>query len=268
MNSPTKISQTILVLNPKGGSGKTTVSTNLASMFAARGNITAIMDYDPQGSSMQWADQRDEKRPILFPVNACNKKTGQTRTFQLKLPDAVDRIVIDAPAGASGIVLQEILERSDIMLIPVAPSPIDIHATADFIRDLMVGSKIRNRMKDGSLYIGIIANRVRSGTAVYEPLKKFIRNLSIPLVTTLTDTDNYIHAASTGIGIHDMDDETVHLERQQWRPLVQWLDNPSHQAPKKPVQTKGMANKTSAQIIPPKTTTTTTENDEANKRLG
>lgn len=237
MYLPIQITQTVLVLNPKGGSGKTTVSTNLASMFAARGNITALMDYDPQGSSMQWARQRDEKRPILFTVDACTKKTGQTRTFQLKLPDAVDRIVIDAPAGASGMVLQEILKRSDIMLIPVAPSPIDIHATADFIRDLMVGSKIRNRMQDGSLYIGIIANRVRSETQVYEPLKKFIRHFNIPLITTLTDTDNYIHAASMGIGIHDMDDEAVHLERQQWHPLIQWLDNPSHQAPRQVIQT-------------------------------
>lgn len=228
--------QTILVLNTKGGSGKTTVATNIASLYATRGKTTALMDYDPQGSSLQWQRLRPVKLPGIHTVDASSKKTGITRSFQIKLPGDTDKVVIDAPAGANGMMLQEILQRCNILLIPVAPSPIDIHATADFIRDLLLASKIRNRIHKGQLYIGVIANRVRSKRPLYEPLKKFLKNLDIPFITQLTDSDVYLHAAEQGIGIHEMDYEDALEERREWRPLISWLDTPSHEvsAPPEP----------------------------------
>lgn len=211
--------QTILVLNTKGGSGKTTIATNLASLYAAGNHITALMDYDPQGSSLQWHRLRASNYPPVHVIDAGMTKRKQTRTFQLKMPADVERVIIDAPAGASGLMLHEMLERTNRIVIPVAPSPIDIHATSDFIRDLLLISKIRKR----GIMVGVIANRVRRDTPLYQPLEKFLSALKIPFITTLTDTDNYILAAEQGVGIHEMDPMQTSFEREQWLPLIRWL---------------------------------------------
>ncbi len=192
--------------------------------------MTALLDFDPQKSSLQWHTKRSPKLPQIHPIDASSKKTGVTRSFQIKLPADVDTIIIDAPAGATGMMLQEILGRSNIVLIPVAPSPIDIHATADFLRDLLLASRTRTRIHKGELHVGVIANRVRSKRPLYEPLKKFLKTLDIPFITTLTDSDNYIMAAEKGLGIHDMDFEQVKDDRKEWRPLIEWLDAPSLRA--------------------------------------
>jgi len=211
--------QTILVLNSKGGSGKTTVATNIASLFASGGVKTTIMDYDPQGSSLQWLKLRAASRNNIHVVDASATKTKQTRTWQLKLPPHTERVIIDAPAGASGLMLQEMLRKTQMIVIPVAPSPIDIHATSDFIKDLLLIGKIRKQ----GIRVAVIANRVRRHTPTYEPLQKFLGSLKIPFVTTLSDTDNYIIAAEQGIGIYEMDEEETCLEREQWLPLARWL---------------------------------------------
>ena len=211
--------QTILVLNTKGGSGKTTIATNLASLYAAGNHVTALMDYDPQGSSLQWCRLRPSEYPSVGVVDAGMTQKKLTRTFQLKMPADVERVIIDAPAGASGLMLHEMLERTNRIIIPVAPSPIDIHATSDFIRDLLLISKIRKR----GIMVGVVANRVRRDTPLYQPLEKFLTALSIPFITTLTDTDNYITAAEQGIGIHEMDAMQTSMEREQWLPLIKWL---------------------------------------------
>ena len=211
--------QTILVLNSKGGSGKTTVATNIASLFVSGGISCAIMDYDPQGSSLYWQSLRDPARPKIHVVDASSTKNKQTRTWQLKLPPETERVIIDAPAGAEGLVLQEMIRRTQMIIVPVAPSPIDIHATSDFIKDLLLIGKIRRL----GIRIAVIANRVRRHTPTYEPLEKFLSNLKIPFVTTLSDSDNYIIAAEQGIGIHEMDNEETGPEREQWLPLARWL---------------------------------------------
>lgn len=211
--------QTILVLNSKGGSGKTTIATNIASLFTTGGVTTAIMDYDPQGSSIQWSKLRSSSLPYIHVVNASKIKTKQTRTWQLQLPPQTERVIIDAPAGISGLMLQEVLRRAQMIIIPVAPSPIDIHATSDFIKDLLLIGKIRQQ----HIRVAVIANRVRRHTVTYEPLQKFLSNLRIPFVTTLSDTDNYIIAAEKGIGIFEMDEKETRTEREQWLPLARWL---------------------------------------------
>jgi len=219
--------QTILVLNSKGGSGKTTIATNIASLFAAGGVKTAIMDYDPQGSSLQWRKLRSSALPSIHVVDASMTKTKQTRCWQLKLPAHTERVIIDAPAGVSGLMLQEMLRKAQMIVIPVAPSPIDIHATSDFIKDLLLIGKIRKQ----GIRVAVIANRVRRHTPTYEPLQKFLGNLQIPFVTTLSDTDNYIIAAEQGIGIYEMDEQETQVEREQWFPLARWLalEEESHQ---------------------------------------
>jgi len=215
-----RIMQSVLLLNAKGGSGKTTIATNLASLYASAGFKTAILDYDPQGSSHHWGSLRDStERPPVHLIDASHKRTGITRAFQLKTPLDTERVIIDTPAGINRDLLREAVDRADIIVIPVAPSPIDIHASAEFIRELMLTIK----MRAAAIPIGIIANRVRQQTPIYQPLEGFLASLDIPFLATLSDSDHYISALEKGIGIHEMEPSIVTQERIEWVPLVKWI---------------------------------------------
>lgn len=219
--------QSVLILNAKGGSGKTTIATNLAALFASADFKTAIIDYDPQGSSHYWGTLRDnsERAPIHI-VDASHKKTGITRSFQLRTPADTERVVIDTPAGISRDTLREAVTRADLILIPVAPSPTDVHATAGFIRELLL------TIKNSSLReipIGVIANRTSHNSPLYQPLERFLDSLDIPFIASLSDSERYIDASSTGIGIHEMEVAQVTQERAEWKPLIKWIgDNLPH----------------------------------------
>ncbi len=178
---------TTLVINPKGGSGKTTVATNLASYFAANGMATAVMDFDPQGSTMNWLRLRPAHARKVHGANAAPQKTG-LRTFNMHVPAGTEQLIIDAPAGASGLVLQDMLSRAHCILIPVAPSAIDIHATANFIRDLLLTGKIRAN----NIRLGVVANRVRKANPVYEPLERFLKALNLPLLARVSDSELFV----------------------------------------------------------------------------
>lgn len=215
--------QRILVVNSKGGCGKSTIATNIASLYASAGSPTVLMDYDPQGSSLQWSTLRADNRPPVQVIDASRTKSGQTRVWQTAVPSGTQRLIMDAPAGISGLMLQDMVKRCDVIIVPVAPSPIDIHATSDFIRDLLLIGKIRKY----GIHACVVANRVRRNTPLYEPLKRFLNNVNIPFITTLADTDNYIRAAEEGIGIHELAPEEVSLEREQWLPLIRFLSYPA-----------------------------------------
>jgi len=210
---------TTLVINPKGGSGKTTVATNLASYFAANGMATAAMDYDPQGSTMNWLRLRPAHARRIHGANAAPQKTG-LRTLGMHVPPGTLQLVIDAPAGASGLVLQDMLSRAHCILIPVAPSPIDIHATANFIRDLLLTGKIRAN----NIRLGVVANRVRKANPVYEPLERFLKALNLPLLARISDSEVFVTAAESGIGIFEMDFAVSAAERGQFQPIAEWVD--------------------------------------------
>ncbi len=213
--------QSILLLNAKGGSGKTTIATNLASLYAQAGFKTAILDYDPQGSSHYWGSLRENGgHPPVHLIDASHKRTGITRAFQLKTPPDTERVIIDTPAGISRDLLREAVDRADMIIIPVTPSPIDIHATAGFVRELMLTLKTRAR----NIPIGIIANRTRQKMPIYQPLEKFLNGLNIPFLASLSDSDHYIDASACGIGIHEMDAKLTAQERSEWMPLIQWVD--------------------------------------------
>jgi len=210
---------TTLVINPKGGSGKTTVAVNLASYFAANGITTAVMDFDPQGSTMNWLRVRPQHARRIHGANAAPQKTG-LRSIGMHVPADTRQLIIDAPAGASGLALQEMLSRAHCILIPVAPSPIDIHATANFIRDLLLTGKIRAN----NIRLGVVANRVRKSTPVYQPLERFLTSLNLPLLARLSDSDVFVNSAETGLGIFEMDFSVSATERGQFQPIVEWVD--------------------------------------------
>jgi chromosome partitioning protein len=211
---------TTLVINPKGGSGKTTVATNLAAYFAASGAATALMDYDPQGSSLNWLRQRPGNLPRIHGANAAPAKAGRMRSVDMRIPDDTRELVIDAPAGASGLLLQEMLVRTHCILIPVAPSAIDIHATANFIRDLLLAGRIRT----SNIRLGVIANRVRKTSPVYAPLERFLCSLNFPLLGRLSDSEVYVSAGENGVGVCEMDFMASGAERQQFVPIAQWVE--------------------------------------------
>src|SRR5438105_14792160 len=203
---------TTLVINPKGGSGKTTLATNLAAYFAAARISTALMDYDPQGSTLNWLRQRPTDLPRIHGANAAPPKPGRMRSLDMRIPEDTRQLVIDAPAGASGLLLQEMLSRTNCILIPVAPSSIDIHATANFIRDLLLAGRIRAN----NIRLAVIANRVRKSMPVYQPLERFLNSLNLPLVARLGDSDVFLSAAESGIGVFDMEFVASATERQQF----------------------------------------------------
>ncbi|MBI5429188.1 MAG: ParA family protein [Nitrosomonadales bacterium] len=213
---------TILVINSKGGSGKTTLATNLASYYAGKKVRTAIMDYDPQGSSMQWLRARPDHAEKIHAANAAPPKgASPLSSRQGWVPTETEVLIIDSPSGAKGLLLQELVRRANFIVIPVAPSPIDIRATADFIKDLFLSGGARtSRAK-----IAVVANRVRNPSSpVYAALERFLDSLKLPFLTSIRDTENYLLSAETGLGVFEMDEAATVAERRELMPIVKWLN--------------------------------------------
>ncbi len=217
---------TTLVINSKGGSGKTTLTTNLASYFAASRIPTAVMDYDPQGSTLNWLRVRAHPAPKIHGANAAPQKTG-LRSIGMHVPEGTRQLVVDGPAGASGLLLQEMISRAHAILVPVQPSAIDIHATANFVRDLLVMGRLRAR----NVRLAVVANRVRRSTPVYQPLERFLNSLGLPFLTRLADSEVFVDAAESGLGIFEMDPVRCAAEREQFMPIIEWAD-PEHKSRK------------------------------------
>src|ERR1700738_3371104 len=159
--------QRIVVLNPKGGSGKTTIAINLASYLASRRHTPVLMDFDPQGSSLRWVRKRKPAQAPIQVIAAFERDTRTTRAFQLRVPDLATHVVVDTPAALDARQLAEMTRDADKIIVPVLPSDIDIHACSRCIRDLLLVAKIR-REDDR---IGVIANRIPRNTLPYPPLK-------------------------------------------------------------------------------------------------
>ncbi len=214
---------TILVLNSKGGCGKTTIATSLATYYAARGLQTAMVDYDPQGSSIKWHRIRGERSPEIHAIAAFReaRSSTTTRSWLLAPPLGTERVVIDAPAGVQGFQLEDLVRRVDTVLIPVLPSAIDIFAASDFIRDMLLVGKARiHRTR-----LAVIANRVRVQTRSYRSLRQFLETLNIPFIASLRDTQNYVRAAEQGLGIHELPGALAERDREQWEPLISWIEH-------------------------------------------
>ena len=219
--------QRIIVINTKGGCGKTTIATNLASYYASNGFVTALMDYDPQGSSTRWLKLRPRDKEEIHGINAHKRQSMQaTRAWQTRVPSGTERLIIDAPAGIAGEALYSFVQQVDTILIPVLPSPIDIHSATAFIKDLLLIGKVRNL----GVRVGVIANRTRKNTLVYQSLERFLVSLNLPFITTLRDTQHYVHAFERGIGIQEMWDKRVDQDKLTWDPVINWLEDihPAH----------------------------------------
>ena len=214
--------QRIVVLNPKGGSGKTTIAINLASYLASRQLKPVLMDLDPQGSSLRWVRKRRSTQPLAQVVAAFENDGRTTRSFQLRVPMSATHVIVDTPAALEAPELPDITRGADKILVPVLPSDIDIHACSRCIRDLLLVAKVRREDER----IGVIANRVRRNTLVYTTLIRFLQTLGIPIVATIRDSQNYVRAAELGIGVHEMKSYIAREDVEHWVPLTEWLEKP------------------------------------------
>jgi len=207
-------------MNTKGGCGKTTVATNLASYCISQGYATDLFDYDTQGSSTHWLKARAGDHPAIRGVAAHRPPdAGMTRSWQLRIPVQTRYVIQDTPAGHVGFDLVDRVNESDIILVPVLPSAIDIHSTANFIRDLLLVGKARARNK----HIAIIANRTRVRTRSLNTLERFLSNLDIPVIAHVRDTQNYVRAAEQGIGVCELADRTAKKDIAPWASILDWV---------------------------------------------
>jgi chromosome partitioning protein len=204
--------RTIMVINAKGGSGKSTIATNLAGYYAAAGGNVVLVDYDPQESGLDWLRARPKGRPRITGV------PGYKEAFRAKRD--TDVVIIDAPAAIHGAELTQFAKRAETFIVPVLPSPIDMRAAHNFIRELKdTGPVSRKEAK-----ICLVANRARGFTNIFLELDDFLTNMrGVPYITALRESQNYIRAAQRGLSIFEFAAGATAIDREEWRPLIEWL---------------------------------------------
>lgn len=210
----------IVVLNPKGGCGKTTLVTNLAGIYAARGPLPAVMDFDPQGSTVRWIEKRPTDAPPIHGIAAFKNTMQTTRSWQLRVPDETTTLLIDSPAGLNHEGLRAMTRDACSILVPVLPSSIDIHAASRCIADLLLIGKIDRRDRK----LAVIANRTRQNTKSFDKLMRFLDSLDIPIIGVLRDSQSFVHAVENGIGVCEMPRRRVQREVEELEKIVSWLD--------------------------------------------
>lgn len=220
MDSPVR---RILVINGKGGCGKTTIATNLAVAYAQKGVRVALMDNDPQASSSYWVNQRAEDLPPIKLVAKHERPNMyQTQAFHHRLPDNTEMVVVDGHSNARGRDLASLLRQTDLILVPILPSSIDIRAGGRFIAELLTHRLFRASPRP----VGVIANRIQPNTQTHEKLMQFLGCLDVPAVAQFRDSPVYTDAAESGQGVVDMlDCRAARKETAQWKQLLNWIDH-------------------------------------------
>ncbi len=201
----------IVVANPKGGVGKTTLSTNIAGYYASRGQKVMLGDVDRQQSARTWLSLRPAG---LAPIAAWEV----THDEVVRPPKGTTHVVLDTPAGLHGKRLDEVMKLADKVLIPLQPSIFDIHATHEFVRQLLA------HKRSAKVQIAIVGMRTREGTISTDQLRGFLDGLKLPLLGFLRDTQNYVHLAAHGLTLWDVTSSRFERDTEQWQPLTQWLE--------------------------------------------
>jgi len=211
----------IVILNPKGGCGKSTLVTNLAASFAKQGTTPAVMDFDPQGSTMAWLQRRPDSLPTIHGIAAYKKTMQATRSWQLRVPVETQTLLIDSPASIDHDDLRELTRDSTSILVPVLPSSMDIHAASRCIADLLLVAKVDRRDRK----LAVVANRTRKNTRSLAMLMRFLDSLGIPIIAVLRDSQNFVRSAEQGVGICEMTPSRVRPDVEQLEKIVNWLDD-------------------------------------------
>lgn len=204
---------TTLVASSKGGCGKTTLVTQLATHWAQAGKHTAIVDADRQHSSLRWAGRRPENVPAVTAIE------GGRKAFD-RLSDDIQRVIVDTPAGVDEKDLEPYLERADVILVPVLPSHFDLDATLDFLAVL----KGIPRVKRGKLPVGVVGNRLKPWTnASQAAIAELAERAPFPVVAELRDSQAYVLLTALGKGIFDYHSENVRGHQDDWSKLLRWI---------------------------------------------
>ncbi|MEE4162563.1 MAG: ParA family protein [Woeseiaceae bacterium] len=202
----------IMVLNAKGGCGKSTLATNIASWYATEGASVALADFDPQRSALDWLDRRPADRPEIVGVAAYEDGLKHA-------PRTVDVTVIDAPARSHGAELTNLVKHAETIIVPVLPSTIDMQATTEFLKELnAVGKVDRKQVK-----LGAVGNRIRDNTLIWDDLDEYLTKARIPYIAALREAQNYIRAYTRGLGIFELPEYLAWPDWDEWEPLTSWL---------------------------------------------
>jgi chromosome partitioning protein len=199
----------ILIANPKGGSGKTTLSTNIAGYLAARGQRVAILDLDRQKSATQWLATRPVSLPGIELMQSGAEKNSP-----------LDWLVIDSPAGLHGKNLEHALRLVHKVIVPIAPSAFDIQASRDFLEVLHHEKTVRK----GRIFIGVVGMRMDSRTRAALTLEQFLKGLDLPILAYLREAQVYVNAAFEGKTLFDLPPSLSERELEQWAYLLGWLE--------------------------------------------
>lgn len=201
----------IVVANPKGGVGKSTLATNLAGYFASRGHAVMLGDVDRQQSSRTWLALRAANLPRIA--------TWEARQGEIvRPPKGTTHVVLDTPAGLHGKRLEEVMKLADKLLVPLQPSIFDIHATHAFVRTLQEHKRAER------VRLAIVGMRTREGTIATDQLHRFLGGTGVPLLGFIRDTQNYVHLAAHGLTLWDVGAARFERDVEQWQPLLRWLD--------------------------------------------
>lgn len=204
--------RSILVVNPKGGCGKTTIATNLATYYAVWDVPTALVDLDPQQSSMEWLRARPDGENSIQGFNGLAGKI---------YPNAnTERVIYDAPARTDNAKVAKLIKLVDVVVIPVLPSAIDMRAAASFVADMAA----RVRKNNSKAIIGVVANRAQKNYLSYGTLLGFLKKLDVPFVGVIRNSQNYIKAAATGVGVFEMPESEVKQDMLEWKPILHWIE--------------------------------------------
>lgn len=207
----------VVVLNAKGGCGKTTIATSLAAVAARANAPVRLLDLDPLGSARAWAERRPEGLPPVRAVGADRVPLGVTRSFLLGAGPAEEIAVFDTPAGLGRPTLDLLVRDAAAVIVPVLPSAIDIRTASRTIAAILLAGAPPPA-------VAVVANRVRARTRAYAALGRFLATLDVPLVTVLRDCQSYVTAAETGRGIHEIAVPAAREETRRWLPLLDWLE--------------------------------------------
>jgi len=201
----------IVVANPKGGVGKSTLSTNIAGYLAHAGRAVMLGDVDRQQSTRTWLSLRPEGLPKITGWDVAHDEI-------VRPPKGTTHVVLDTPAGLHGKRLDEVMKIADKVIVPLQPSIFDIHATHTFIRELAA-----HRRSD-KVAMGLVGMRIREGTISADQLRSWSGTLKTPVITYLRDTQLYIHLAARGLTLWDVAPSRVERDVEQWQPLISWIN--------------------------------------------
>ena len=200
----------IVIANPKGGVGKSTLATNVAGCLAAAGQAVMLGDVDRQQSAAQWLALRPAQLPAI-------RGWEVEQDHIVRPPKGTTHVVLDTPAGLHGKRLDSVLRIADKLLIPLQPSLFDIQATHAFVQE------VRAHKRAGEIQIGLVGMRVREHTISNDQLHQYLATLPVPVVGWLRDTQNYVHLAVRGLTLWDVAPSRVERDLEQWAPLAQWI---------------------------------------------